>query len=156
MTTSTRSAAVTGLPAFHPAISEPMPRRGFLAGLARLPLLGGSVALVGQPRAVAQPVTLDMLEAYKTWLFYERRVLAWEMANHAEYVSFYGGTQSSRSTVIEDTIKLVDVGGAGRFHRHDGRSGRASDRAALVLSTVGCDWRDDEAPSDRLLPLRRA
>ena len=47
------------------------------------------------------------------------------------------------------------TGDASSFHRYDGSS-PASSRAALVLSTIGCDWRDDEAPSDWLLPLRRA
>ena len=36
---------------------SPMPRRSFLAGLASLPLIGGSVTLLGQPTAAATPVT---------------------------------------------------------------------------------------------------
>ena len=47
-------------------------RRGFLRGLASLPLIGGGVALIGQPTAAAVPVTDDMLATYQSWLGWER------------------------------------------------------------------------------------
>ena len=55
-------------------------RRDFLRGLVSLPLIGGGVTLIGQPSAVAEPVTSDLLEAYKTWLFNEHRSLSGDMA----------------------------------------------------------------------------
>ena len=79
--TTTASAAATGLPASIHALHDPMPRRGFLAGLAKLPLIGGSVALIGQPKAVAGQATPEMIEAYKTWLALELRFLGWRMAD---------------------------------------------------------------------------
>ena len=127
----------------------------FLAGLTRLPLIGGSVALLGQPSAVAQPATRQILEAYKSWLHLEHRVLSHEIAELPEMVAYYGGTSSQRYDIIEPMTLCFGTGDAYRYHwRED--SAPAASRAALVLSTVGCDWRDDEAPADWLRPLRRA
>ena len=151
--TTTVSAAATGLPATH-ALANPMPRRGFLAGLAKLPLIGGSVALIGQPRAAAQPATRQILEAYKTWLHYEQRFLAWEMADLPDHIAYYGGTHSERYKVTESYILHFGTGEASSFHRADSKSPPSS-RAALILSTAGCSWYDDEAPSDWLIPTRR-
>ncbi len=50
-------------------------RRSFLRGLAALPLIGGGVTLIGNPTAAAVLLTLEMLNAYNQWLFYERRLL---------------------------------------------------------------------------------
>ena len=149
MTTSTCSADVTALPSAFPALARAMPRRGFLAGLTRLPLLGGSVALIGQPRAVAEPATPDMLEAYKTWLEYERRWLSWEMAADPLWQRRYGG-----SGAAEDRVKLSDridgclafIGESNTYHRDHAAP---STRAALVMSTVGCDWHDSDARAAR-------
>lgn len=60
----------------------PASRRGFLRGLAALPLIGGSVELVGTPTASAMPVSNDLLSAYDQWLFYERRLLLREQYGH--------------------------------------------------------------------------
>lgn len=155
MSTSIRSADATALPSVIPALASPMPRRGFLAGLARLPLIGGSVALLGQPSAVAQPATLQIVEAYKTWLHYEHRRLSWEMADFPTNVAHYGGTREERYSYIERLTLNLGTGDACKFHWRDDAT-PAFSRAALVLSTVGCDWRDDEAPADWLLPLGRA
>ena len=120
------------------------PRRAFLRQLCTLPLIGGSVSLIGQPTAVAEPVTMDLLEAYKTWLHYERRSVAWEMAELPEIIGYYGGTRVERFKFMDAMSLHVGVGDAAKFHHFDGSS-PASHRAALVLSTVGCDWHDDEA-----------
>ncbi len=58
-------------------------RRTFLRGLTSLPLIGGSVALIGAPSAVAEPATLPMLLQYANWLFYERRLLCREIGGAA-------------------------------------------------------------------------
>jgi hypothetical protein len=55
-------------------------RRGFLRQLCSLPMLGGSVALLGAPTAVAEPITPDLFEAYDRWLTLERYFLMEEKA----------------------------------------------------------------------------
>ena len=52
-------------------MSPALPRRGFLRGLASLPLIGGSVALIGQPTKAAGPVTQAMLADYADFLAIE-------------------------------------------------------------------------------------
>ena len=86
---------------------------------------------------------LPLLEAYKTWLANELENLAWEMAEHPA-IAHYGANRESRySHVRKQFITAPEyVGEAGGFHR-TGRNGPPSDRAALVLGAVGCDWRDD-------------
>lgn len=59
--------------------SSPTSRRGFLRGLTTLPLIGGSVALVGAPSAVAGAPSKRELVAYATFLEGERRMLRWEL-----------------------------------------------------------------------------
>lgn len=119
---------------------EPAPagRRLFLRALAALPFVGGGVAIVGAPEAVAEPVTKQMLREYHDWLMYERFMVAQELEDD-EPNRF--GPQSQ-------------FGSAWRWHRERGpirqsESGLPlgdgvsfpSTRAALVLSAVGCDWR---------------
>ena len=153
--TNVRSAVAAALPATMPMLGDPMPRRRFLSGLASLPLIGGSIALLGRPHGVAEPVTMQILEAYKTWLHYEERSLSWEMAELPDNVAYYGGTREQRYEYISRLTINIGTGDASSFHHHD-QSSPASGRAALVLSTVGCDWRDDEAQADWLVPLRGA
>ena len=120
-------AAATGLP------SSP-PRRGFLGGLVSLPLVGGAVTLIGQPTASAEPVTPDMLATYSDWLFYERRVLMSEMAAYdppdARRLGSLVGDRSDDFHFPGMAPGWMDIP-------------QPSTRAALVLSTVGCDWRRD-------------
>lgn len=117
-------------------------RRGFLRGLTTLPLIGGSVALIGTPAAVAEPVTPRLLREYHDWLMYEQSCLRREIE---------GGSPSR--------FGLENVyGSALRWHRARGElrldtEGESmgdgmsfpSTRAALVLSTVGCDWQEGSA-----------
>ena len=116
-------------------------RRDFLRGLATLPLIGGSVTLIGQPTAVAEPVTVDLIENYKTWLDLEMRFLTYEMAHDPVHVARYGAEGLSRVDARKHMEGLIVMGNAGAsFHRPSCPD--ASTRAALVLSAVGCDWRD--------------
>ena len=46
----------------------PHDRRVFLRGLATLPLIGGSVALVGSPTAAAVEFTPELATLYVAWL----------------------------------------------------------------------------------------
>jgi hypothetical protein len=61
-----------------------LPRRGFLRQLCTLPMLGGSVALLGATTAVAEPITPDLFEAYDRWLTLERYLLVEEKAQPRE------------------------------------------------------------------------
>ncbi|MDO9426044.1 MAG: hypothetical protein Q7T93_04365 [Methylobacterium sp.] len=106
-------------------------RRGFLSGLATLPLIGGSVALIGTPSAAAVPVTDGRLDAYSEWLFMERRLLCLEQ---------HPGFDQADRFVPANT-------GAKDFHFPDFPTRwqdlpQPSTRAALVLSAVGCGWRE--------------
>ena len=106
-------------------MSAPSDRRGFLRGLATLPLIGGGVTLIGNPTAAAEPVTLDLFHAYNTWLELERRYLCHEC----------------EALWPPARIMAWDPNNAGgRYHRYR-ENPPPSNRAAVVLSAVGCDWR---------------
>ena len=103
-------------------MSGPLARRGFLRGLAGLPLVGGAVTLIGQPTAAAVPATPELLEAYRNWLHMERRMLAWEMAE--------GDPRAF--DVLMHQFRPNDVGAL--FHDD---APPPSTRAAVILSTAG-------------------
>ena len=113
-------------PSFH--------RRGFLRQLAGLPLIGGGVTLIGQPLAVAEPVTEKLMREYADWLVYEHPGVMEEL-----------GTDGGRAW-------QACFGAAFSWHRRHAPIGPIvappSTRAALVLSAVGCDWRKDRDPRD--------
>ncbi len=111
-------------------------RRGFLRQLAALPLIGGSVALIGQPTAIAEPASKALLFNYKSWLHFEHRMLSYELAGHdrqrcREMERFF--------TVTPGDDWHFQWDGQGPAGWKD--APQPSTRAALVLSAVGCDWR---------------
>ena len=123
-------------------MSAPSDRRGFLRGLVSLPLIGGGVTLLGAPSAVAEPVTVRLLREYHDWLMYERHELAREI-------------QANPRLVVNVNACW---GAAWRWHRARGPlcldsdgdamgdgSSFPSGRAALVMSAVGCNWREGDA-----------
>jgi hypothetical protein len=57
-----------------------LPRHGFLRQLCTLPMLRGSVTLLGAPTAVAEPITPDLFATYDRWLTLERYLLIEERA----------------------------------------------------------------------------
>lgn len=124
-------------------MSLPSNRRGFLRGLTTLPLIGGGVTLIGAPSAVAEPITSSLLDSYDAWLFYERRYLRFQRYARADADLGY-----DRRFVVMDTetgkrfdwLAVDNAGGA--FHN---QHPHPTDRAALVLSAVGCDWRRGDA-----------
>lgn len=124
--------ALAALRADHP--DEPATRRGFLRALTALPMIGGGVALIGSPEAVAEPVTKDLLIGYSDWLLLERRILLHEMFPDPAERRFARDAHSGRNRKIEE------------FHLGPGYPiswqslPMPSTRAALVLSAVGCDW----------------
>ena len=54
-------------------------RRSFLSGLATLPLIGGSVALIGKPTAAAVHVSEALQLRYLAWLANEHAACAYEL-----------------------------------------------------------------------------
>ena len=111
-------------------------RRTFLRGLATLPLIGGSVAILGRPTAVAVPVTMDLMQSYHAWLHHERRMLSYEMAGYD--VRFVQGVE--RCTHLDNPGADYHFNFPSRGQRLAGweTAPQPSTRAAVVLSAVGC------------------
>jgi len=126
-------------------MSGPASRRGFLRGLTTLPLIGGGVTLIGAPTAVAEPVTNELLRSYDAWLDMERRFLKWErFGNRSSNDEFNGCKCVWYDPRSGRTFDFVPADNAGsRYHRSTDSlvQEQPSGRAALVLSTVGCNWR---------------
>ncbi len=106
-------------------------RRHLLRGLATLPLIGGSVVILGKPTRAAVPVTHDMLCAYDQWLFYERRLLLIEQYEHL-------GIEMTNA--MEGAVPVNTAADAFHFPRVGSwrDAPQPSTRAAVVLSAVGC------------------
>jgi hypothetical protein len=103
-------------------MAGPSSRRGFLSGLASLPLIGGSVALIGSPTAAAVPVTGGTIATYLAWLHFEQRYLAW-------------GISSDRF------MPMMNPGATfhGRNRQHPADTAReAIQRAPIMLAAAGC------------------
>ena len=119
-------------------MADDLARRGFLRGLATLPLIGGAVSIIGTPVRADVPVTPDLLEAYKTWLDMEHRFLTWGMSRNPEVCARYGFREDADPRERWDAI---------RNHCHAGyycpNEAHPETRAAAVLATVGHDltWR---------------
>ena len=122
---------------------DPSTRRGFLRGLTTLPLIGGGVTLIGNPTKAAEPVTRHLLDCYDTWLFYERRFLRFERFGSGDtdwgYDQRFAFVDRSTGKAF-DFVTMAHAGG--RYHGLD--TPQPSSRAAVVLSAVGCDWKEDD------------
>ncbi len=116
-------------------------RRHFLRGLATLPLIGGSVALIGRPTAAAVPVTEELMHSYKGWLRNEHYMLCHELAGYDAQAAkgMHKGFYASP--------------GLDWHFDWPGRKALAgwpdapqpSTRAAIVLSAVGCSLTGENA-----------
>ncbi|WP_158808442.1 hypothetical protein [Beijerinckia sp. L45] len=104
-------------------------RRSFLRHLAALPLIGGGVTLIGQPTAVAEPVTTELLYSYMAFTAWEHAAAyyAWERAKHGRVITpgpspmyWFPEHQAVTSLVMGTPPET---------------------RAALVMSAIGVDWR---------------
>lgn len=113
-------------------------RRGFLCGLASLPLIGGGVALIGKPTAAAVPVTRTLLDSYETWLDSEHTYLRFERygPRRQQPNPFGSGFEivfRDRSTgEVWDTHHFCNPGS-----RFDHQVPQPSTRAAIILSAAG-------------------
>ena len=116
-------------------MAEVLPRRGFLRGLATLPLIGGAVSIIGAPVRADVSVTPHLLEAYKSWLDLEYRFLTWEMAGNREVCARYrfgeGVEKRDRCEAIRGHCS------AGYYSLHD--EATPSTRAAIVMTAAGQD-----------------
>jgi hypothetical protein len=146
-------------------------RRGFLRGLVTLPLIGGGVSLIGAPSAVAEPITPALLAAYRRWLEMEQYLLFEEIPEQPPArarLSLEGRSGSDVAAILRAEERLDELYAdiRARWHHFRARaqfggevfrspvdrlyltrdmaivSPPASTRAALVLSAVGCDWRN--------------
>lgn len=98
-------------------------RRGFLHGLAGLPMIGGGVTIIGRPTAAAEPVTTELLDRYKSWLFAEATALGREM---------YEGSSHGHLVCPEPAFTWQ--------WRATCDAELASTRAAVILAAAGVDW----------------
>ena len=112
-------------------MADALARRGFLRGLAHLPLIGGGVTILGNPTKAAEPVTEELLGNYREWLQMELRFLSWEVGPQ---------TPERFEANVAGAMRFRSDTPAGRFHSPD--TPPPSTRAAVVLSAVGCGWRE--------------
>ncbi len=108
-------------------------RRGFLRGLASLPLIGGSVALVGQPSAAAVPVTTVLQERYIAWLANEHAAALMEFDRPEQEVSGLAPTSWAFHRVRTPIFWFPEA----RDVELSVLATRPSTRAAVVLSAAG-------------------
>lgn len=116
-------------------MTGPANRRGFLRGLVSLPLIGGGVTLIGSPTAVAEPVTRQLLERYSEWLRMERNSIHQELFPGCDQFALWCSASAARYRP-EQEFYIPPAPASWE------QAASASTRAALVLSTVGCNWRD--------------
>lgn len=112
-------------------------RRTFLGRLASLPLIGGGMALIDNPTAVAEPVTLPLLDRYAEWLAVEYGECLIERSGFKQ-PEHAADAMCWRREWCRDNLTLNPYG----EHFLAVPPTPASSRAALVLSAVGCDWRE--------------
>jgi hypothetical protein len=106
-------------------------RRSFLGSPVTLPLIGGGLTLIGRPTAVVEPVTSELLEGYHNWLDHGLCSLVAER--------MYAGEMDEPSPYASNAAAFrFHYPGRGRFR---GEWDPPSNRAALVLSMVGCKCR---------------
>ena len=121
-------------------MTGPASRRGFLRGLTTLPLIGGSVTLIGSPTAVAEPVTAELLRVYVAFLAREHGHA------HDELLRMEGPEPHHWAVAPQRPIADLHLFNWPRDARADAlvSASPPSTRAALVLSTVSADWRGGE------------
>ena len=108
-------------------MNAPSSRRTFLRGLVSLPLVGGSIALIGRPTAAAVPVSDALLDSYVAFLAHEHRAaLRQRYPGWTDWSGEWHEPQPPMSWMPDDVC-------ARSLCQHV----KPSTRAALVLSAVG-------------------
>lgn len=113
------------------------PRRGFLRGLASLPLIDGKISILGHPTAVAFPISESLLARYHAFVSREN------VAVLAEIDETRWPTRPGRAWNWRD-VETYRYGVPMIWLREDPSverlmaTARPSTRAALVLSAIGC------------------
>jgi len=125
-------------------MTTPANRRGLLRGLTTLPLIGGSVTLIGAPTAAATPVTPALLRAYADWLAVEYGEALIELdtigaADRPVRIALH--VEKFRREWCQDNGTPNPPSGGGRRFECPPVAA-PSTRAAVVLATVGADWRE--------------
>lgn len=113
-------------------MSGPASRSGVLRGLATLPLIGGSVTLIGSPTCATAPAAPGTLTTCAAWRPFERRALV---------LGCFGRQRG-------DMTRFTNPGS--RFHAWSGPDAAgpgldARSRAAIVPAAVGYPLTDPEA-----------
>jgi hypothetical protein len=123
-------------------LRAPAARRGFLCGLAALPLIGGGVALWGRPVAAAAPVTLPLMQRYRDFLSRELLTAVAEIDMlQAPWRHF--GPEAQERWRLAEVGSFVNRIPPVAFVCDEGPATRAvasappSTRAAVVLSAAG-------------------
>lgn len=97
------------------------------------------------PNVAALPLSRDLLDSYDAFLHFERRKLRWERFGPEGYEHAFDDPEievvfrDSRTGKCFDFVSIDNAGG--QFHDYGPAAPKASDRAAVVLAAVGCDWR---------------
>lgn len=118
----------------------PADRRGFLRGLTTLPLLGGSIALIGQPTAADVPVTHELRDRYIAWLANEHAAALFERDSDCYRLGPDSVRMCSDWHFARVRMPMSWFPTAPDIERSTAYS-LPSGRAALVLSAVGLDRR---------------
>ena len=110
----------------------PHDRRGFLRGLATLPLIGGSVSILGTPTAAAVPATPALIDRYVAWIAHEHAaaLVAREEAHRPDLVGT--GFIETRFTHQAMCWFPKDLAAETAV-----MTGSVASRAAVILSAAG-------------------
>ncbi len=120
-------------------------RRNFLRGLVSLPLIGGSLAILGQPTAAAVPVTDALQLRYLAWLAHEHLAAVKEhmfrsaLAHALRHPERYPSPAAFARRQLEEGDRSPYTGwfpDAPDVERLVSAS-RSSTRAAVILSAAG-------------------
>lgn len=113
-------------------------RRSFLRSLVTLPLIGGSITLIGRPTAAAVPITDALFDRYASWVIHEHAEVIVERERRrnranpleAEYAETYA---CHRREWARNLYHCPDNPSISRL----AIASSPSTRAAVVLSAVG-------------------
>jgi hypothetical protein len=105
-------------------------RRGFLRGLASLPLIGGAVTVIGNPTQAAEPPTEMMQNAYIAFLAHEHRQALQDRFSFTDWTGTYQPVTPMEWFPDYQEVETLVTGA------------RPLSRAAVVLSAVGINWRE--------------